>query len=307
LPDVAGRATRTALLFGAIALATLAWRRAVLRAAGPTPARFAAPAPTPSWSARARYLKYLLGAAALVTMALGAWPAAAELDPLATAFSRRYGFWSFALLAAILVVATTHFRPFCRHLCPVGALLHLTNKLALLGRWLPIRRFASCELGVRSRFDVDCIQCSRCVAPRAARALAADAAVERPAAASAPRSSAAERAMRLRAASARSPGTLRSRAAALLRHPGDRALLAALVLLVALLVARGVSGEGTANAILGTAPDAPVDGAMRESVDSRRIRRLIGEGKLSDHEASHYRPEGQAPSRPRDSTRGRDR
>jgi hypothetical protein len=42
-------------------------------------------------------------------------------------------------------------------------LLALGNKLALLRRISPKRRFERCDLGVTSEFDVDCIHCHRCI------------------------------------------------------------------------------------------------------------------------------------------------
>jgi hypothetical protein len=51
--------------------------------------------------------------------------------------------------------------------------LHLGDKLRLAGAWLRPKRYASCDLGVRSRFDTDCIQCDRCLSAAAGRCQAA--------------------------------------------------------------------------------------------------------------------------------------
>ena len=60
-------------------------------------------------------------------------------------------------------------RFWCRYLCPVGALLSLTNKLALLDRFAPRRRFEHCDLGVRHTYDVDCVRCNRCLSGKDTR------------------------------------------------------------------------------------------------------------------------------------------
>jgi polyferredoxin len=54
-------------------------------------------------------------------------------------------------------------RFWCRYFCPLGAFLALGNKLALLQRLAPQRRFEHCDLGVRDEFDLDCIRCARCL------------------------------------------------------------------------------------------------------------------------------------------------
>jgi hypothetical protein len=247
LPDVAGRAPRTGLLFGALVLARLAWQRVARGAPRAAGSSAATEPPSPAWSAVARYAKYLLLALALGAMALGAADRVAATDPLAMAFSRRYGVVAFSLLGLMLVLSSTHFRPFCRHACAVGALTHLTNKGALLRRLAPARRYPSCDLGVRSRFDVDCIQCNRCVG-----------------------------------ASGAAPPRAGRR--------GDRALLLALGLLGALLAAHGWSAEAEPSNAQPSATGAVPRDAARDTVESARIRRLVSEGKLSDHEARYYRP-----------------
>ncbi|MBW2526289.1 MAG: 4Fe-4S binding protein, partial [Deltaproteobacteria bacterium] len=124
---------------------------------------------------RARYAKYLLLAVALVAAALGAAERVVAFDPLAVAFSGSYDGLTFALLGALLLLCLRFFRFWCRYFCPVGALLHLLNRVSVLGRLTRPKRYGRCDLGVRSSDDVDCIQCNRCLTalPRGAPRCAA--------------------------------------------------------------------------------------------------------------------------------------
>jgi polyferredoxin len=87
----------------------------------------------------------------------------AFFDPMQYAFGGRLAGWMLVLTLAVLLGSLFYVRFWCRYLCPLGALLSLTNKIALLERLGPRRRFEHCDLGVRHEFDVDCIRCSRCL------------------------------------------------------------------------------------------------------------------------------------------------
>jgi polyferredoxin len=78
-------------------------------------------------------------------------------------FGGRVTGWMSVLALAVLAASLFYVRFWCRYFCPLGAFLSLTNKLALLERFGPRRRFEHCDLGVHHRFDVDCIRCSRCL------------------------------------------------------------------------------------------------------------------------------------------------
>jgi predicted membrane-bound spermidine synthase len=112
---------------------------------------------------RVRFLKYLLLAAVL----LGAWWSGesrhAAFDPMQHVFAGRWAGWIGAIAVVTLLAALVYYRFWCRYFCPVGAFLNLGNKLALLQRLGPMRRFEHCDLGVTDDFDVDCIRCHRCV------------------------------------------------------------------------------------------------------------------------------------------------
>jgi polyferredoxin len=79
------------------------------------------------------------------------------------AFRGRLSGWMGALVAVVLLGSLVYVRFWCRYFCPLGAFLALGNKLALLQRLAPQRRFEHCDLGVRDEFDLDCIRCGRCL------------------------------------------------------------------------------------------------------------------------------------------------
>jgi len=115
---------------------------------------------------RVRFLKYLL----LALMLLAAWWTGdsrhAAFDPMQHVFAGRWAGWLGIIAVLTLLAALVYVRFWCRYFCPVGALLNLGNKLALLQRFGPRRRLEHCDLGVTDEFDVDCIRCHRCVDPR---------------------------------------------------------------------------------------------------------------------------------------------
>lgn len=115
---------------------------------------------------RVRYLKYLLLALLLVVAWLSADNGWAAFDPMQHIFGGHFGGWIGALLLLSLAGSLFYVRFWCRYFCPVGAFLALFNKLALLNRFSPARRFDHCDLGIRDEYDVDCIRCQRCLSGR---------------------------------------------------------------------------------------------------------------------------------------------
>jgi len=63
-----------------------------------------------------------------------------------------------AVLAGILL--STRF--WCRTLCPTGAFLSLSNRVALLRRWRSAYKYGRCEFGLTGRDHQDCLACDRC-------------------------------------------------------------------------------------------------------------------------------------------------
>ncbi len=113
----------------------------------------------------ARYVKYLIAVLAGSAFFLSANQAFVSFDPLVWTFRAHHTTLQLIVLAVLLVGAVFFYRPWCRYLCPTGAVLSLGNKAAFLDRkgrrWIP-----ACDLGVTSAKDVDCIRCNRCLKDR---------------------------------------------------------------------------------------------------------------------------------------------
>ena len=79
--------------------------------------------------------------------------------------------YRFLMMAALLVLAVFMFRPFCRFICPLGALYGFFNRVALL----PIKVDESkcvhcnaclrtCKMDIKKVGDMECISCGDCKA-----------------------------------------------------------------------------------------------------------------------------------------------
>jgi len=78
--------------------------------------------------------------------------------------------WKVALLLLLLALSTVVFRPFCRLLCPLGAVYSLFNRVSILhirtdpGRCTGCGSCrAACEMEAEGTDDYECIRCGRCV------------------------------------------------------------------------------------------------------------------------------------------------
>ncbi|WP_295444125.1 4Fe-4S binding protein [uncultured Thiodictyon sp.] len=118
--------------------------------------------PERSLEQAARSLKFLLLAVLLVLVWTTGESAWATFNPMQHCFGSRFGGWMLGLTSAVLAASLVYYRFWCRYLCPLGAFLALGNKLALLQRLAPPRRFSHCDLGVKGEYDLDCIRCQRC-------------------------------------------------------------------------------------------------------------------------------------------------
>jgi len=115
-----------------------------------------------------RHVKY--GAALLCLLAALVGPSARAFfagDPLLFAFRLRWDGLGGSLLLLVLAASLVWSRPWCRYLCPLGALNSLWERVGLLTRWAPRRRTEGCHLGVQVGRDWDCLRCNRCLSREA--------------------------------------------------------------------------------------------------------------------------------------------
>lgn len=110
-----------------------------------------------------RYLKYLLLVAMLWAVWLSGDETWAGFDPMQSLFSGRFTEALGWVTGLALGGSLFYVRFWCRYLCPLGAFLSLSNKLALLQSRVRGRRFDHCDLGVRHEYDLDCLRCNRCL------------------------------------------------------------------------------------------------------------------------------------------------
>jgi len=111
----------------------------------------------------ARFIKYAVLFVLIIVFFLSRNRTTLGLDPLISIFN--FQFWQLSILAvAVIALAGSIFytRFWCRYLCPAGAFLSLFNRLAILARYLPAKRFGFCEFGLMPSDHLDCIYCDRC-------------------------------------------------------------------------------------------------------------------------------------------------
>jgi len=102
---------------------------------------------------------------------LGGWPLLAANESLRGAAGALFA-WKSALLIGIVALSVWTYRPFCKYLCPLGAVYGFFNPFALLG--LSVDRGACVDCGACARacpMDVkmpalpdsaECIRCGKC-------------------------------------------------------------------------------------------------------------------------------------------------
>jgi hypothetical protein len=212
---------------------------------------------------KARFLKYAILMVLMAAFFVSRDRTTLSADTLTAVFSIQLPIsdiqWqslSSLILATIMVGSVLYTRFWCRYLCPAGAFLSLFNKVAILRRLLPAKKFGRCEFGLTAKDQLDCIYCDRCryqLAPptRSARLAHTDN-------------------MKL---------GLLSRGLVL-------SALAVAILVSAVSIDRLVE-------VLPTSEDYPVSsiasGGQPRYVDRQRVEDLIRQKRLSDREAEFYR------------------
>ncbi len=230
-----------------------------------------------------RRTKFVLLALVLLGFFVSRSPRVADFDPLQAAFSFSYTGWMPLLLLTIGVFSALYFRFWCRYLCPVGAFLSLFNRIGVLLRLSPPKAYSDCDLGMRSKWDMDCIQCNRCIERRRQRS-------EGEVAPSARQVPAGERSAPPGEQADTVPAAQRENAAANARAGGrlgiwmrdtwNAVLLAAVALTAALCLALAWAGP---------AAEAADSLGQPRDLDVAEIQKQIQQQRLSDREALFYR------------------
>ncbi len=118
---------------------------------------------SPEVDRKARFTKHVVLAVTAVAVLLLGSKRILDYDPLAVVFSLKADTLLWVLIAAVLLLSLFYFRFWCRYLCPVGAFLSLGNRVALLAGRARKKDYRRCDLGVRSKIDMDCLHCNRCL------------------------------------------------------------------------------------------------------------------------------------------------
>ncbi|MFH1613506.1 MAG: 4Fe-4S binding protein [Planctomycetota bacterium] len=124
---------------------------------------------------KARFVKYVIFFILMMAFFVSRDRSTLVADPLISFFNLytfvssrdffgTYNFLSPILLitAAALIGTVFYSRFWCRYLCPAGAFLSLFNKLVLLKRYLPAKKFGNCEFGLTGKDNSDCLYCDKC-------------------------------------------------------------------------------------------------------------------------------------------------
>jgi len=127
---------------------------------------------------KARFVKYVILMVVVIVFFASRDRTTLVADPLISVFSRQFTTYDFKsvlifVVAAALLGSLFWPRFWCRYLCPAGAFLSLLNRVAILKRYLPAKKFGRCQFGLTGKDNADCIQCDKCRFEKFDRAAAA--------------------------------------------------------------------------------------------------------------------------------------
>ena len=130
------------------------------------PGRFKPPISTESMR-KARFIRFIVLFLVIGVFFVSRDRTTLRGDPLISVFS--FSFTMDDLRSTVLLVVTAaligslfYARFWCFYLCPVGAFLSLLNRVAVLKRLLPAKKFGRCTFGLTGKDKMDCIQCDKC-------------------------------------------------------------------------------------------------------------------------------------------------
>jgi predicted membrane-bound spermidine synthase/Na+-translocating ferredoxin:NAD+ oxidoreductase RnfG subunit len=126
------------------------------------PERFKRPIPVETMQ-KARFVKYVVLFVVIIVFFFSRNRTTLAADPLILIFNFQFWQLSILLIVTIALIGSVFYTRFwCRYLCPVGAFLSLFNKVVILKRYLPAKKFGRCEFGLTAKDHLDCIYCDRC-------------------------------------------------------------------------------------------------------------------------------------------------
>jgi len=122
---------------------------------------------------KAAFTRYIVLAILLATFFISREQATISNDPLIRTFSINAGKILLVTAGLTMLGSVFYIRFWCRYLCPAGAFLSLVGRVAILGRFMPRKKFDRCEFGFAASAGQGCLCCDRCryqsdeaVAPR---------------------------------------------------------------------------------------------------------------------------------------------
>jgi len=110
----------------------------------------------------ASFFKYIILFIIITAFFICRKPDTLKADLLIGIFSARDGLLLIVISVIAIVGAFFYTRFWCRYLCPAGAFLALLNRISLLKKYLPAKKYARCDFGLTAAEHCDCIHCDRC-------------------------------------------------------------------------------------------------------------------------------------------------
>ncbi|MBU1523504.1 MAG: 4Fe-4S binding protein, partial [Candidatus Omnitrophica bacterium] len=118
---------------------------------------------SPQIDKKARYFKYFFLAMFIIIVCIRRDANLFRQEPLSVFFLKPFEIFKDKILTIVILFFSLFFLRFwCRYFCICGAFFSLFNKIALLKKFFP-KKYRNCPFGVKGDYDIDCLQCNRCM------------------------------------------------------------------------------------------------------------------------------------------------